>query len=787
MPPVAPIGSLHGIRVVEHCGWSGAFAGRLLADAGADVVRVLSGPDPFAVEAPFLANGKSIPGLWYQLGKRVVQVDPAKETAEFERLLAGADILIEDWIPGSAPIDSGHLQQLNPGLVRISVTPFGRHGPWSEYRTTDLVANALSGAASVTGTKDTPPINGFGNQTYSTTGMYAAICALAGLRGTKATGRGVRIDLSAHEALATCTEQVLMEWFFPSGPAWKTAIAPRQGALHWSNAYDVFPAKDGRGVMVSAALNFAGSLLPWLEESGGAQELTNKERYPDIVSMVRDLPNLMRILREWVGTWDSEEFFYEAQRRHQPFGPVMDIASAATTPQVEARNVFQPVALADGTSVRMPGRFLRTSADGNHPVAAQEVDARTVDWVPRPLRTYTPGDPTRPLEGMRILDFTHVLAGPFGTRVLADLGAEVIKVSTAARSVGANSNNHPYFCMWNRNKKSITLDMTSEVGRATARRLAANCDAIIDNFSAGVLARWGLDKVGMAAENPGLTVVSMGGMGRTGPWSSFVTFAPTIHALCGLTYMTNPPGEHGFGYGFSLTDHLSGLVGALAILQGVQNRELTGEGLDVDLSQYELGLGLMAPALIDFLANGTNPEPTGNRHSYDAAAPHGIYPATGDDRWVAIAVSTEREWRALCRAMWQPGLVADSRFASHSARVAHREELDVIIGEWTSPRDAYETMRLLQAAGVPAGVVQNAEDLAMRDPQLADRGFFGRIIAGRFGETGVDRFPALFDGVRPSTYVGAPDAGGDTFDVLATIGGYTEDEIAALAAAGALT
>lgn len=768
------------------CGWNGVFAGRLLADGGADVVRIVppSG-DPLASEPPFLPGGGSIQDLWYNAGKRVVAADAP--SAECERILASADILIEDWAHGAGPYDSGHLEQLNPGLVRISVTPFGRWGPWSAFTSTDLVANALSGAASVTGTRETPPINGYGNQTYHTVGMYGAICALAALHGAKASGRGTHVDLSAHEALIGCTEQVLMEWFFPDGPAWKSAIAPRQGALHWSNAYDVFPAKDGRGVMVSAALNFAGVLLPWLIETGAAQQLTDKERYPDVVSMVRDLPNLMRILREWLATWDSEEFFYEAQSRHQPFGPVYDIATGARTPQVEARAVFQPVQLPGGASVRMPGRLMRTDRDGDHPAQAAQVHQTAIDWSPREVHAHAPADASRPLAGLRILDFTHVLAGPFGTRVLADLGAEVIKVGTAARSAGANSNAHPYFNMWNRNKKSVTLDMGNAEGRATARRLAANCDAIIDNFSAGVLARWGLDKAGMAEANPGLTVVSMGGMGRTGPWSSFVTFAPTIHALCGLTYLTNPPGEHGFGYGFSLTDHLSGLMGAIAILQGVHHRAATGHGLDVDISQYELGLGLMGPSYIDHFANGVNPEPVGNRHPFDAFAPHGIYPCAGEDRWVAVAVRGDKEWRTFCAAIGQPSLATDSRFATHRARVSHHDSLDAIISAWTRGRDPHEAMSILQVAGIPAGAVQNANDLANVDEQLAARHFFGTVSVGRFGEVGIDRFPALFDGVRPNVYEGAPDAGGHTFDVLAAVGGYSKEEIASLAAAGALT
>jgi crotonobetainyl-CoA:carnitine CoA-transferase CaiB-like acyl-CoA transferase len=379
-----------------------------------------------------------------------------------------------------------------------------------------------------------------------------------------------------------------------------------------------------------------------------------------------------------------------------------------------------------------------------------------------------------------------VLAGPFGTRVLGDLGADIIKVGTAARSGGANSPDHPYYTMWNRNKRSVTINMASADGRAFARRLALKCDVIVENFSAGVLQRWRLDRAGLHSENPGATVISMGGVGQDGPWRDFVTFAPTIHALTGLTYLTNPPGEHLLGYGFSLTDHLSGLAGALAALEGVANRERTGEGIEVDLSQYELGMGLMAPTLIDFLANGVNPVPVGNRHPFGAWAPHGIYPALGDDRWVAIAVRGDDEWR---RFAGLPGLelIGDPRFTTHELRVTNQDALDDAIRRWTADRDGGEVAELCQAAGLAAGPVQDARNLVESDPQLAARGFFGTTVGASLGEHGIDQFPALFNGDRPSTYDGVHAIGQDTFDVATELVGLSDNEVAALAEAGALS
>ncbi|GIW12772.1 MAG: putative CoA-transferase [Tepidiforma sp.] len=782
---------LEGLRVIECAGWNGVLAGRLLAEGGADVVRVVSpAGDPLDREPPFFSGTNiSIQSTFYNAAKRVVALDLASEPdrTRFLDLVAGADILIEDWPPPGPDVAAADLANANPALVRVSVTPMGQDGPRADWRVNDLVANALCGSAWVTGDAQSPPISGYGNQSCHTVGLYAAVVALAALRFVRASGRGVHVDLSAHEALVSCTEQVLMQWFFPNG-TWRTPIARRQGSLHWSGAYEVYPARDGHGVMVTASLKLTEVLVPWLIECGAAQDLADRERYPDVIAMVKDLPYVMKVLREWVATWDGEELFYEGQRRHQPFGVVWNIQEAVErSPQIPARQYLYTADVSGVGPVQLPGRFFRTSADGPPPPPPARVEVGRIGWTPRPSRQTDaagPNDAARPLEGVRILDFTHVLAGPFGTRVLADLGAEVIKVSSAKRSGGANSPDHPYYVCWNRNKLSVALDMTVPEARAVARDLALRSDVIIENFSAGVLQRWGLDRDSLAADHPGVTVISMGGMGQSGPWKDFVTYAPTIHALTGLTYLTNPEGTLTDGYGFSLTDHLSGLAAAVAALEGLEHRDRTGQGLAVDLAQYELGLGIMGPAIIDYLANGANPEPRGNRHPFDAWAPHGIYPCAGEDRWIAIAARGDDEWRRLAGMLEiDPG----GPFATHVERVANWRELDRAIAERTRVMDPFELAERLQRAGVHAGPVQHAGDLAERDPQLAARDFFGSAVAERWGEYGLDKFPARFDGRRPPRYEGVHQVGQDTFDVLSRVLGYDDERIAELMALGALS
>jgi crotonobetainyl-CoA:carnitine CoA-transferase CaiB-like acyl-CoA transferase len=392
-------GPLAGIRVVEMGGYSAAFAGRLLADAGADVARVYGPPgsdfDQLSHDGPWFGKGgPSIQAAWYNAGKRTLRAelrlddpDDAEARGAFlSELIGHADILIESWEPSAPLFARDELAAANPDLVHLSVTPFGLTGPRAQWRSNDLIANAMSGSASVTGSAESGPINGYGNQTHHTVGFYAAVCALASLRVARSTGQYQHVEISEYEALVTCTEQVLMQWFFPEAGTWGTAIAARQGSLHWSKAYEVYPASDGRGVMVTAALRFADVLLPWLAEQGAAQDLVDSEKYPNVVAMIRDLPYVMKVLREWVATRDSEWLMLEGQKRHQPFGVAWTIEEALTrSPQIAARGYLQPVEIPGFGPAKFPGRMFRTSADNGHVRLPEDVDE--FDWLPRGARS----------------------------------------------------------------------------------------------------------------------------------------------------------------------------------------------------------------------------------------------------------------------------------------------------------------------------------------------------------------------------------------------------------------
>ena len=365
----------------------------------------------------------------------------------------------------------------------------------------------------------------------------------------------------------------------------------------------------------------------------------------------------------------------------------------------------------------------------------------------------TPRSP-RPLDGIRVLDFTHVLAGPFCTRVLGDLGADIVKVATNSRPATGGGPESPYYTMWNRNKRLLQLNLARPEAQQIARDLAAKADIIIDNFSVGVLDRWGLHWHSVAQTNPGVISIAMSGMGASGPWASYVTFAPTVHALAGLTYLTGVPGRNDIGVGFSYNDHMAGLHAATALLAALEARRATGRGQRIDMSQFEVGVGFSGPALLDWFANGVAAEPIANDPPWRIAAPHNTYPCAGEDRWIAIAVETDQQWQSLRALLGDPAWARNAEFDSAGGRWQRRAELDAQLTSWTARQDAYDLMQRCQQAGVPAGVVQTGEDLTQRDPQLQHTNFLFQYDDPHptFGPINGDRLPLRFSQTDASQY-----------------------------------
>ncbi|MGD9892907.1 MAG: CaiB/BaiF CoA transferase family protein [Dehalococcoidia bacterium] len=407
-------------------------------------------------------------------------------------------------------------------------------------------------------------------------------------------------------------------------------------------------------------------------------------------------------------------------------------------------------------------------------------------------------DGTGPLAGVRILDLGWAMAGPQGAAILGAYGAEVIKVESRARPDLARTTFGPivaedpydgsgYFNNFNRDKRSITLNMTTEQGRRLFAELLAISDGLLENFAAGVLDRWGFPYEAMQRIRPDIVYVSMAGFGHTGPYRDYKTFGPIVQAVSGLTHQSGYPDMEPAGWGFSYMDHTGGYYGAIAMLQALLHRRRTGQGQHVDLSQVEAATTLTGPAILDHAVNGRPSTRIGNASGEPVMAPHGVYrcapdtdPRIGDDTWVAVAVETDTQWQALCRVIDAADLAADTMLASVEGRLQQSERIDATIAAWTRHQTPWQAMDALQAAGVPAGAVQRTRDLVERDPQLRHRNMHPEITHPLLGTFKVDGVPVRFSRTPAAVRRPGPLLGEANAEVYGGLLGLPERSIAEL-------
>ena len=392
-----------------------------------------------------------------------------------------------------------------------------------------------------------------------------------------------------------------------------------------------------------------------------------------------------------------------------------------------------------------------------------------------------------PLEGIRILDFTWVVAGPVATRILADHGAEVVKIERknppplGNRKLGLQ-------CDLHRNKISLALNMAEPRGIELARQLAARSDVVIDNFSARVMRAWGMDYESLVAVNPDIICISMSGLGHTGPRSSYVSYGPTLQALSGYTMLMADENGAPAGYGYSYADMCGGYTGALAALIALWNRKRTGRGQFVDLSQFEAVTAVVGTSLLDIEVNRREQEPFGYTSQEGPAAPHGVYKcrprAEDDDRWLAISVHSQTEWDRFVAAIGNPAWTSDPRFQTLYLRIRNREELDAYVSRWTVEQNAEDAMNTLQRARVAAGLVANGIDICQRDPQLKERGFWPSVKSMGDKTTHVTGIPFKISSGPGSVRSAGPEVGENGGYVLREILGLGSAECEELISAG---
>ncbi|MGE0622011.1 MAG: CoA transferase [Pseudomonadales bacterium] len=772
---------LHGLRVLDLTDDSGRFCTKLLVELGADVVRIAPAGSPGAPMAdPAAAARGGVLDWWYDGGKRSHPLDLATEAGRdaYRSLAERAHVVVETAKPGllaGRGIDHADLLGVNPALVQVSITPFGRSGPLAGWQSSDLVCAAMGGFLALTGLPDRP-LNPWGRQAYNYAGFMGALCALAAVRAARLDGRGRHVDVSIHETLTGSIENLFFQWFFDDLTE-LPKLAERQGALHWLHAYDLAACRGGY-TMITPTPDVA-ALFAWMAEDG--VDAAQQWLAMDLAEAVQNIDEIMAAVRGWVADKDVNTLWWEAQERHVAFGGVQNIEQVAENPQFEFRKLFVPTAW-DGPRVVQPRGMVAFSHTPSRPPGPPAAGTAPLDdllngWGARDRSADGAAVPRgRPLQGLRIADFTWVLAGPFATRMLGDLGADVVRVQTEERATSVNAPDHPFTFVWGRAKRNVSLNMKHPQALEVVRKFIERSDVLIENFAAGVLASWGLDWATLHAWNPRLVYVTMSGCGHEGPWKKVISYAPTVHALCGITHLTNFSDRGDVGCGFSLNDHLAGFSAAVSVLAALHARETTGLGQRIDMAQLETGTYCIGPALLDYLSNARLATPSGNADGLHDHVPNEVYACA--DGHVAVSVTGDGQWPGLVAAVGAD-VLKDPALASEANRRVRRAEIDGVLRGWLGAQPAEAAVATLQAHGVPAGRVQNARHLAEEDVQHQARAYWRPVTHESFGERVADTFPALWDGERPvSEYLSPAFVGQHNFDLWGELADLDPEAIA---------
>ncbi len=404
---------------------------------------------------------------------------------------------------------------------------------------------------------------------------------------------------------------------------------------------------------------------------------------------------------------------------------------------------------------------------------------------------------SRALSHLRICDLSGQLAGAGATRFLAAFGAQVIRVEDPVRQgnwdilrgvppyvddrrgvdFGGAFNNH------NVEKLGITIDLRQERGKDLLRQLVAVSDAVTENFAAGVFARLGFSYDDLRAVKPDIVYVSNSGFGARGPYPAFKTWGPIVQAASGLTFSSGLPDLPPAGWGFSYMDHMGANMMAVALLAALVHRNRTGEGRWIDMACTEAGLALVGPDVLDFTVNGRPlrraGQPSSNRNRMPAMAPHGVYPARGDDEWVAIACRDDDEWSRLVELFDEPW-AEKADYASLAGRLADEDRLDEQVAAWTATRDRVAVADAVRARGVPASIVARPEDRIDHDPATREFGMWPTAHHREMGDVRVDGIPLHCSETDWSITRGGPCLGEHTREVLRDVLGLPDDEIDAL-------
>ncbi len=778
------MGPLEGLRVLELTRFvAGPFAGKLLADYGADVLKVEPPDgDPARAYGPFphdVADAEAS-GLYLHLNthKRSVVLDLA--TDEGRRLAREwADVVLEDFHPTEAErlgLDWSTLAADHPGLVLCSITPFGQSGPYRDYRASEITLQAMGGPMHLNGHESREPIKLAGNIGQYHGGAVAAFAVLQALRRVEHTGVGDHLDVALYECQAGNRDRRTINL---TATAYTGKVGRRGGT-------DVFVGSGVRACL-DGHVNISGNAarLPNLLRMIGREDLL---AHPDIRKPMGPGPNplgeeIERSYAAFLATRTKLEALAAAQANRMPSGAILTIADLVADAHYRDRGAWDRIDHPRTGRLEYPGRQLifersarpeplraplldehgGTARGGRAWLPRAEADAEAVSGEDR-LPMALAGDeadarPRLPLEGLRVADMTVVWAGPHVTQLLAEWGAEVIRVEPITkiqpstrgaeqiypreqaralgemgRLVGAYPdfdpgdepwNRYPAFNSHARNKKSMTCDVTTPEGREAFLRLIAHCDVFVENNVPETIDKANIPWEVLREVNPRLVMLRMPAFGLSGPYRNYRAFGHQAEGMIGHHYLRGYQDLGPEYTGAALTsDGFAGVLGAAAVLMGLRHLERTGEGQQIEMPLAESFIPVLGEFILDHSMNGRVATPQANLHPHHA--PHGVYPTQGTDQWIALDVDSDEAFRALCDELGLPALAEDERYASMAARLEHRDALDPHLARATAECDKVALFHRLQVRGVIAAPVNDELD-ALADPQLEARRWFREL------------------------------------------------------------
>jgi crotonobetainyl-CoA:carnitine CoA-transferase CaiB-like acyl-CoA transferase len=850
-------GMLAGIRVIELADERAEYTGLLLAGLGAEVVKI-EPPDgsPTRQIGPFLddrpGSERSLFFWNYNRNKKSAVLDLHEEPSceQLARLLEGADVLLDATcgeVNRALRLDRDALNARFPRLVTARMTPFGDDGPWCDLKGSDLIHLALGGVMMNCGYDpdpnfeyDTPPVAPQIWHAYHIAGEQLATGIIAALIHRHRSGQGQDVSVAVHEAVSKNPEQDIMYWVMRRAPLWR--LTNRHAAETPNHSPGICHTKDGRWFITHGmGARDLKNLVPLLSKYGAQADLEPPP--PDADLRARQVPgtaasdaaraHMLDIVQRFVRAWTYADMPWRAaQDAGLLWAPLRKPHENALDEHWLERHTFADIPHPEhGRSYRYPtSKWLsnKTSwqAGRRAPVLGEDT-AQILGEMPRhpcvPAAPRAVADPLLsalhnqpfPLQGVRILDFAWFLASAGGTRFLAAMGAESLKVEwkdnpdtrlaamapvggRAARDaatgplpgvrdpdMGGQFNNK------NAGKRGISLNIRHPKGLQIAKDLVRICDVVAEGFSPGVLQRLGLGYDVLKSIRPDIIYIQQSGMGAHGTYGRMRTVGPVAAAFGGQGDMSGlPEPAMPVGWGYSYLDWMGAYGYALALLGALYHRERTGEGQWIDASQCESGIFLTGATILDWSANGREWRRYGNRSPYKPAAPHGAFRCAGSDRWIAIACFTDAEWQALAQVAGQGAWLDDRRFVGLEQRLLHQDALDAAVETWTRTQERYECMMKLQRAGVPAGVCQNAEDRVDQDPQLRHLHWLTEVTGTKIGTWPIYELPMKFSAtpvyIGGPTNRGAPCYGEDNIWVLTELLGRTPSEVERLAEEGVI-